>query len=87
MPARRGGERIPKQLRVQMGVKIYEARGYGEAVRMDHSTSATAQPPQLNDLSVSDPDISPVRRKAASIIDAAPFDQEIVCHACPLSRN
>ena len=54
--------RIPLDLGIHMGVMINKARGNDQPVHIDRSTSVSAHPPDLNDLSVFNCDIGQVGR-------------------------
>jgi hypothetical protein len=54
--------RIPLDLGIHMRVMINKARANDQPVDIDCSTSVSAQPPDLNDPSIFDCDISQVGR-------------------------
>src|SRR4029453_5550063 len=75
-----GAERIPHDLRVVVAVVVDEARRDDPPVRFDGLTRGSAEPSQLDDLSLRDADVAVEGGPAGSVDDASVLDEEVVGH-------
>src|SRR5262245_42467819 len=76
--ARRGSQRIPKQLSVEMCVRINKTRRQGQAVQIECLSCAAVYPPDLNAFSARNGDVAVETRHARAIINPSAFKHEIV---------
>src|SRR5262249_40368085 len=76
--ARRGSQRIPKQLSVEMRVRINKTRRQGQAIHIERSSCTAVYPSDLNDFSARDGDLAVETRHTRAVINSSAFKHEIV---------
>src|SRR5262245_43361042 len=76
--ARRGSQRIPKQLSVEMRVRINKTRRQGQAIHIERSSCTAVHPSDLNDFSAYDGDVAIETWHARAVINSSAFKHEIV---------
>src|SRR5262249_6953803 len=81
--ARRGSQRIPKQLSVEMRVRIYETRRQGQAIHSERLSCGALDPPDLDDFSTRHGDIAVETRHTRSVINPSASKHEIVHLSSP----
>ncbi len=80
VPARAAAQRIPRHLRVHVGVAVDEARRHDQAVGIDRARRGRRDAADLDDAAVLDADIGGEARLARAVDDGAAADEEIEGH-------
>src|SRR5262249_55535498 len=80
VPAGAGAERIPRDLRVHVGVAVDEAWRHDMMARIDFLAPALADVPDARDPVTADSDIGAVPREPGAIDHGATADHEVVGH-------
>jgi len=80
MPARAAAQRIPRHLRIHVGVAVDEARRHDQAVGIDRASGCRLDAAQLDDAAVLDADVGGETRLAGAVDDSAAADEEIEGH-------
>src|SRR5262249_4272210 len=81
MPARRGPERIPEDLRVHVGVAVDETGSDHVVFGVDHLARPLADPPDRGDAAVLHADVGAIPRQTRSVDHRAVLDHQVVRHA------
>src|SRR3989441_8512691 len=87
VPAGRGTERIPEDLRVHVRVAVHEARCDHLALGVDHFAGALPDPADRDDAAVPHADVGPIPRQPGSIDHRSVLDHQVVGHSQILSRS
>ena len=80
VPARAASQRIPRDLRVHVGVAVDEARRDDQPVGIDRARTRRGDPADLGNHAVLDADIGRETLAARAVDDGAATDDDIVCH-------
>jgi hypothetical protein len=80
MPARRGPERVPEDLRVHVGVPVHEAGRDDLAVGVDLLAGALLDAADGHDAAVTDSHVGAVPGQAGPVDDGPVLDDEVVRH-------
>src|SRR5215813_13699796 len=83
VPARRGKQRVPKDLSVVVGMDIDKPGGDGEAVGVDDLARVAADLTDGDDAPAVDGNIAAITLCAGPVIDPAVFHQQVVTHNNP----
>ena len=87
VPARRRRVGVPRELGVEVGVDVDEARRHERAVGVDGAPGRVVDPADLGDAFAVDRDVAGEGRAAGAVDERATADDEIVCHGRKLRRD
>src|SRR5262249_34816924 len=81
VPAGAAPDRVPRDLRVHVGVAVDESRSHDESLGVDGSLGHRPDAPDLDDPAVAHAHVTPVARRTRAVDDGAVLDQELERHA------
>src|SRR6185436_9192973 len=87
VPARRGAEGIPEDLRVHVGVPIDEAGRDDLPLGVDHFVGAVPDAPDRRDAAAPHADVGAITRQAGSVDYRPVLDHEVIGHRPLLLRS
>ena len=86
VPARRRADRVPRQLGVEVGVDVDEARRDDAALGVDLAPCSVLDHADLGDPVTVHGQVADGARGAGSVDDESVPNQEVVCHQSSVSR-